>query len=408
MGHPRRDEDRDGGSPTDLGLALLAGPAHWLGGGRSITTPILAVGLVEAVAIVGLGTTVASLWLTAANPPDPGSWLWLTLTVLGVVALACPLVLRLAGGVVARLPLAVSVLLRLLGIVLLVAMSTPLLSGWRTLLWWPACVVLGADVSLTVRALGRAETVAPLWSVVAAVIVTAVVAGDGWLRSLALVALVTDAFVVGGYVLSSVFLRVMARYERELARSRRSAVELEHLDRAHWIHDEVLGELRLARVQMQSGEATIADVRRELEEIEHRLRLKQVDQVLRTGRASVAEIMQPFLRMAQAHGATLVRVPSYEVGSIKVSETTGKTLKRCFSVPVTNALLAGARELSLDVRLERDELVVEIEDDAGGYVPSDEHHGRGLTGLRGELGEDAVGVVSSNGHTTVTCRVRVE
>jgi signal transduction histidine kinase len=410
----RRSSD-ERAAQADLALALVAGPGHWFGEGQPVTTPTLAVGWAQVLSLVGLGTVVSCVWLTVRNPPEPGVALWIALTWVGVIVLAAPLLHGLTIGVRRRIPLAVSLLLRTVGVLLLVGMSTPLMEGWPILLWWPASVFLGTDVSLTMRALGRAtEGMAPLWRVLlspthvvalAVVGIAALLNDSGAIGSIARVVVVTEAFVFAGYVIVYPCLHLMARYERELQAYRQAALEVEHVDRANWIHDDVLGELRLARVRLERGETSADSLRAELDGIEQRLRLKQVDEVLRTGSASVAEILQPFLRMARSHAVDLDRVPSYEAGALRVDETTGRLLKRAFAVPLTNAVLAGARSLAVDVRHEGDALVVEVHDDAGGFEPAAEHQGRGLDSLRAELGAESVDVVSDDGRTTVRCRV---
>jgi hypothetical protein len=309
----------------------------------------------------------------------------------------------------------VSLLLRVVGIVLLVGMSTPLMSGWPILLWWPASVFLGTDVSLTLRALGRAgEGVVPMWrvllspphvSLLVVVALAAVLTDQPSIDSLALVVAVTEAFIIASYVLVYPCLHLMSRYDQELHAFRNAALQVEHGDRANWIHDDVLGELRLARVRVERGEISPAAMVAELDGIEHRIRLKHVDGVIRSGNARIAEIVQPFLRMARSHGVELTSVPSYETGAVRVNEATGKLLKRAFAVPVTNAILAGARSLSLAIRRDGDAVVIEVGDDAGGFELTEEHQGRGLASLRSELGDAAVTVASTGEGTMVTCRV---
>jgi hypothetical protein len=418
MARAKRGSAGERAAEADLAVALLAGPGHWFGEGQRVTTPILAVGWAQLLSLLGLGTVISCVWLTVAAPADPGAWLWVTLTWVGVAVLAAPLLLGLTARVRRRLPLALSLALRATGIVLLIAMSTPLLDGWPILLWWPASVFLGTDVALTLRALGRAtDGLAPPWSVLLSpfhlavlvvLVALALFTEEPTYDSIVLVIIVTEAFVVAAYVLVYPCLHLMARYERELRAYRGAALESEHLDRANWIHDEVLGELRLARVRLERPDATASDVLAELDAIEHRLRVKQVDEVLRTGGATVAELLQPFLRMARSHGVDLVQVPSYDIGAVKVGPETGKLLKRCFAVPITNAVLAGATTLSIGVEVDDGELVVVIADDAGGYEPSEEHQGRGLDTLRAELGADAVAITSDAGRTTVTCRVALD
>jgi len=99
--------------------------------------------------------------------------------------------------------------------------------------------------------------------------------------------------------------------------------------------------------------------------------------------------------MAKSNRLDLTAVPSYETGAWRVAEKTGEALTRCFAVPVANAIMAGATELSIGVSRDGNELVVEVADDPGGYEPSDDHLGRGLDVLGHELGEGSVTALSA-------------
>ena len=224
----------------------------------------------------------------------------------------------------------------------------------------------------------------------------------------ALVVLVTESFIVAAYALVYPCLHLMARYDDELQEFRSAALEAEHHDRANWIHDDVLGELRLARLRLERGETSSQELLAELDGIEHRLRLKQVDEVIRAGAATVAEILQPFLRMARSHGVDLVRVPTYETGALRVSATVGQAaqaLLRCRH----HERRPGRRAHAVDrCPPEHDVLVVEVEDDAGGYERSSEHQGRGLDCLLRELGPGTVTVdIGRRSHRLSTCRVEL-
>jgi hypothetical protein len=101
----------------------------------------------------------------------------------------------------------------------------------------------------------------------------------------------------------------------------------------------------------------------------------------------------------------LAAVPTYEVGRWQVGHATASLVKRAFAVPITNALLAGARSLEVRVSAVDGFLVADVIDDAGGFDQLAEHLGRGLCNLDADLGPGGVDFESHGAGTRVVCRV---
>lgn len=402
---------------TDRRLAVIIGPGHWLGVGQPITTPMYAIAAAHIVSLITLGTTVTLRWIDLYRAADRSAVWYVIGTWVAVAFLATPLALRLIRPTArVSLPLPVTVLLRVSGLVFLAAMPSALMVGWTNALLWPICVFAGADVALTLRALGHASRLVPSLpeallspmhvGIVAGLVLIALLPGRYALgHAFGGVLVTTETFFVVGYLFVYLSIRLFEHYDVELATARRRVFEAQQRGQAHWIHDDVLAELRLVRLRLERGELDQEELLRSMEEVEHHLRVRQLDTVVQSGTASVAEILQPYLRMAASSEIALDRVPSYEVGRWKVGQTTGMALKRCFAVPVTNAIVAGATRLSVGIRREGQFLEVDVEDDAGGYEPSELHAGRGLQVLHRELAPGVVTVTNLGGGTRVRCRV---
>lgn len=191
------------------------------------------------------------------------------------------------------------------------------------------------------------------------------------------------AVVTLGVAVFGPLLKKARRDERERLEGARAAA---HRERAHWLHDDVCSEIGYLRLELDAGMRDPSALRAKLSELDHRLRLRQLAEILHSGRARLGEVVQPYIRTAQARGVDVVEVPSFEVGSLVLDRDTGRYVQRTFAVLVANALHAGARTLSMRVNVDDNRLVIEIEDDAGGFDFSVVIPGRGLDGLRHEIG----------------------
>jgi hypothetical protein len=389
--------------------AVLRGPGRWLPPHVSSAMHALTAGCVGALAASGAIATLEADGDSRALRTG-GAWMAATL-------LALPLVWRSHGGWSTG---GVGLGVRILGLGALVAgVMVPFATEWAVALWPALGAFFGTDAALSIRSVRRLPAggmpLGPmvlsarhlLWLVLVAA--AALAFGRGWS---AVLAAVVAAEVVALVAMLTTWwgLRLAARYDNELRTSRAAVLEREHRAQAAFIHDDVVPAVRLLRQQLVRGGVpdpdSLGQVVAELEHLEHTLRDGQLEATLRSGGATVAEIVQPFLRVAQSNRVTLRGVPSRDVGSLRLGEPEGRLLRRCVAVPVTNAVLAGAQTLAVDIDTDGTHLVVVIEDDAGGFDQHPLHQGRALDQLAGEL-PDAVSVERLDGGTRVTSRVPI-
>jgi hypothetical protein len=198
------------------------------------------------------------------------------------------------------------------------------------------------------------------------------------------------AFV--GAMQSWLLERIRRRHDTELRERGRAVEEQQHRQRAHWLHDEVCSELRLLRLQLETEQLAMDEVGEQLDELDHRLRIRQLDELLQSGRVRLAEVIQPFVRRAQAHGLRVREVPRFEQASLEMDEATGRLVQRSAAVLMTNAIQAGATEIAIRAIVDADaaRLELQFEDDAGGFDHVALPPGRGLDSLQHDLAPGAL------------------
>lgn len=188
---------------------------------------------------------------------------------------------------------------------------------------------------------------------------------------------------------------------------------------ATWLHDDVLPELGLLRMRLVTGALTLDEALDEFDDLEHRLRVRQLEAELAAGGIPLATVLQPYIRMAQRAGLAITAVPSHDEARIIVSGSTGYEVKRFLAVAVPNAILAGAQQIGFHFH-DGERPATEngqrsrghsadhspgafrltVSDDAGGIDLSDPtHFGRGRANLANELGPDRL-VTSVDGDGT--------
>ena len=158
------------------------------------------------------------------------------------------------------------------------------------------------------------------------------------------------------------------------------------------MHDDVLSEVHLATLRISTGTATPEQINDELLDLDHRLRLRQLDDMMAASTPRIFEVLQPHLRRAQNLGVRLDHVPTHEVTRLELDEQCGRLLNRAVSLFTSNAINAGATRLAIDVRVVDggERLVLNVTDDAGGFDLATVPDGRGLHTLIDELGAGAV------------------
>lgn len=159
----------------------------------------------------------------------------------------------------------------------------------------------------------------------------------------------------------------------------------ERLARAEWLHDTVCAELQVARLKIAAGAIDRRGLDGVLADLEHRVRLQQLDDSMVAGRVRLSEVVQPFIRRLQDHGVAVTKAPTFGESRFEIDESVGRRLRHTLSVLVNNAILAGARGVSLRVELVGSIVEVEVADDAGGFDLHQVPAGRALDMLAGEV-----------------------
>lgn len=406
-------EVRSGG--VDSVIAALAGPLAWETDLRERSFTERAAVTASAVSLGGQIVTVIAVtwWNPNGNPVDrlvlasscclagllvPSVQVWLLATHRRVVASTSMFVLvRTAGMLLAAIGWA--------GIA----------EGPAVLLTWPIGVHLGIDYAITAMHIDRPHpishllirmVVSPLHAGLIAGLVTVAALGGSRAVGVAVDVAMSIVVVVLAGVTSYGAVNRVGLYEAERIEQVRSDERAgERRRRAHWIHDDVCADLRTVRIMLATQSPTTQELTRELDDLDHRLRLRQLEEIVAGGSVSAAEIIQPYLRRAQNSGVRLVEVPRYEDASIIVPSPAVDTFRRAVAGLVGNAVAAGAHELSIRLRHREDWISVVVEDDAGGFDLPDVPAGRGLSSLARDVGHDNLDVCRGSAGAIVTVSI---
>lgn len=395
----------------DLWFAAAAGPGPWLGGERlaPVDRLVLMGGIASALALSLAVTSTAGAALVFEG--------WLRCAAFGVVLAALVVVAFGTSERLAGLGPATVLLARTMAALAILAMTVKAYGSVQPLVLGGFGVAAGSHATVTLRAIGAefrwSEVLRRfmLSTVHAGVLSGAVVLAfspptrslraDTIDLALALYALVATATLTMA-VLSVLLNRIDAGSAGQIEAIRSSI----HRDQAHWLHDDVCSELGHLRLRLQNGLIGPDALQRSLDELDHRLRLRQIEGVLESGPARLGEVIQPFIRVAQSHGVGLRDVPTYETGAMLLPPRSGRQVQRAMAVLTANAIQAGARELAIRSAVEEGQLVIEVEDDAGGFEYTRPIPGRGLDGLAHDLGPGGLEIIRTERGTLA--RVRVE
>lgn len=412
------------GQRVDLWLALFAGPASWVDPERRATTAETATAALQLVAlaticswaVIDLGGRAGTSWWELAA-------LFACMVAL-VVFLAGPTMAwaffgrRVLENLAARPRLAAG--LRALAVVGAAMAWVVATARASVLAGWPFGLAAGCEATLSAWAIGlevrpfqwwrRFLLSGPHLGSVLALLIVLFAAGPAttWRVEVALYAtLHLVAFIAA--LTMWLLERLRGRWARDVVRHDEEVAAAEAKRRAHWLHDEVCTRLGFVQRQVEQG-LPAEQVAGELRLLDHALRERQLEELLVVGSVELAEVVQPYLRMAQQQGVRLVEVPRYEETARSVPAATGRLAKRVLANLVGNAVKAGANELALRLRSDGDAgtITLEVEDDAGGFDLADVQPGRGLDRLRNELGPSNLSVVRTDRGACVSAVVRVE
>ncbi len=388
------------GLRVDLWLAMLAGPLPWVDPDRRATGAEAAT---VATQVVAVASVVTWSGLDLGRRHSPSIFIWIGLAFIAA-AIVVPNVAWASRG--ARPPEALWGRPRLaavvrgvlvLGGLVLWALRTP---GSPILGAWPFGVAAGSEVALTLWAVGMAArpfawwrrflVSAPQIGALGALVAVGAVSHN-WPTVIAL--FVTMHLVAGLTALTLAVLQGMrVRFRTEVATRERAVSDAAARQRAHWLHDEVCTRLGFVQQKVAAGGIRPEAVVDELRALDHTLRERQLEELLVAGTVELAEVVQPYLRMAQQQGVRLVAVPSYEDTQVTLDAQTGHLVKRALANLVGNALKAGATQLGVSARVRSDEpnspVEIVVTDNGGGFDFSHLAAGRGLFRLAEELGRD--------------------
>jgi hypothetical protein len=387
----------------DRFVAIAAGPANWRDD-RHPTSADLAAGCIELAALGAILTITA----TEALDRDLGpGWLPLALVVvMGVVlvVIAGPTATwvlgRDGGNRRARFTdLRAVAALRALAFVAVVALWVVVVDGVAAHHAWLFGVATGCEAALGARAVGATMRPWRWWRhfmltygqlpTVALAVAAGLIAGGRNGVVLGLLVYLAVHFAALVAVMQCWGLEhIRQRHEAEIRQNARTIEQRQHRQRAHWLHDDVCSELRLLRLQLETQQLDVTEVAEQLDELDHRLRVRQLDELLQSGRVRLAEVIQPFVRRAQAHGLRMRSVPRFEQASLELDEHTGRMVQRAAAVLMTNSIQAGASEIAIRAAIDHDAARFELrfDDDAGGFDHLAIPPGRGLDSLRHDLG----------------------
>ncbi len=401
----------------DRWLALLAGANTWDDPERRPNITVRSTGGTQVLALsaslavlLTYATSYHELGISALRHPAP-----LALVATTLVCMIGP-ALTLFGRTQRTRPLWANLTFRSLVGLAMVGGSFGTAPGWAALLSTGLGIVIGADTSLTAYAIGWRPSPRQLWwalvsspmhlGVVGGLVGTALAVPDIDVADTLLPVYLTvhvwvalacvTAWSIGRMITTEAARNDLIRVETARSEHRRSA---------HWLHDDVCAQLRLVTLRLHRGALHTDEVVGMLDELDFALRLRQLDELLQSGSARLAEVLQPFVRNAQNHGAAVERVPTYETASAVVDRDTGQMLRHAASVLTSNALNAGATRLSFDVSVDAEQVHLAVVDDAGGFDHDDLAAGRGLWSLRHELGPGNLTIDRVDGGSRVAAHV---
>jgi signal transduction histidine kinase len=395
----------------DLWVALLAGERIWHDGPIQ---PSPRERISAGIALLGTVGTVSVIWV--AIPARFDLWrfeaidarrAWMLVLATTATLAALMLFLRyqriLRGHEAVGRPFWFEVTWRSAAFLLLTAAFAAALPRGHISGVFPVGILAGADASLTLWALGvapRTRTwawrflVSPVHFGAVGALLAVAAFGESFpaLRTLAsLYGALWVGLLVAGLTVASIN-RLAAAVDDRVAEENHDMLVSERARRAHWLHDDVLSEVHLASLRISSGSATPDEINAELRDLDHRLRLRQLDDMMSAGAPRVYEILQPHLRRIQNLGVRLDSVPSHDVTRIEVEQECGMLLNRAVSLLTSNAVNAGATRLAIGLQLVdgATRLRLTVIDDAGGFDLAAVPDGRGLSTLMDQLGPGAV------------------
>lgn len=394
---------------------LVAGGNPWRGSGEQHEAWQRMIAVAEVIA---LGAGAMALWRHDLSA-RPGV---LAVAICGTAALALLMVLPISrafgmSGWPQRF--GVALVIRVLLMSIAVASLGIVLPGWASLWALPIAIGAGADAVLTCNEIGWTPRPFTWWrrflvspahalAVGALLVVVATNSGSGMTALIAVACfhvwlLTTSA---SAWVLSELGRLQAAERSKEID----DVIALERRQRAHWLHDDVCAELHAVALRLQTSDLGPQDAVHLIEEVDHRLRIRQLEELLDSGRARVGEILQPFIRKVHNSGVAITAVPSFEACATMLPARAARLVSRAAMELTTNALEAGATEIAygVDIDDQQGRLRLTVLDNGPGFGMSQVPTGKALWTLQRELAGGGISITSSpSGGAAVTAELLV-
>ncbi len=396
----------------DTWVALLAGSNAWASGERDDEAWNRLLALVQVFAV---SVTIGTLWWVQAGEPDHR----LPLAAIGTAALlvlSVHPIMRVVDLHPRSLRVRTNLAFRVGALGVTFMSIYALMPGWYTLWCTPFAVAAGVDASLSCSELGwRARP--GLWylqflrsgfhlGVVGAVVATFAIGGSSRLSVVVPLFVVLHVWLVVAVTTLWMISTLHDVDHAARAQALAEVVESERRIRAHWLHDDVCAQVRLVSLKLQTNASTVEEVMGMLNDFDHQLRLRQLDELFGSGSVRIAELLQPYIRHAQNHGVHIKGVPGFEEAAVQLSEKGARLAARAANVLTSNALNAGATTIAYEVRADADFLHLAVVDDGPGFSFADVPQGRGLWALIHDLKPGGVAIDSvEGGGTTVTATI---
>lgn len=406
-----RADSRSGDLDLDLWIAIAAGEAAWADADERPHPMARAAAGMELLALAA-GVSLAWTGYLMRNTADGFAQFAPWLASGAILSLAIR-PMRLLLEVRRAVKLWASVLVRSILVTAALIGLLPNSPAYGALTTWPLAVALGIEAALASWELGITVRPTTWWKqfvlsplhlgILGAMVAVFVNFGATDERGVAIVLYVlVHLYVFIGALTAGAFDYVRLRFDDREMWAAKLAASSEHRRSAHWLHDDVSAQLKLVQLRLRRGDLDADETADALQELDHQLRLRQLDELYQSGSVRVAEVLQPFLRSAQGHGIELHAVPTFDDAALMLDERTGRTFGRAAAIITNNAIVAGATRLSVQVSSDDDHIELIVTDDAGGFDVDALPPGRALWQLGQELGTGRIESTPIDGGTQVT------
>jgi signal transduction histidine kinase len=372
--------------------------------------------LIAVVEVVALTAGASAIWRLDIGGPSSAALGYAGSTALALLLLSP--IARAAGRPVRPSRYGTALAVRLCLGLLAVASLCVLLPGWSSLWALPIGVAAGADAILTCNEIGVAPAplrwwrrflISPLHAVICCTTLLIIAVGEPSIRSTAAIALACmHVWLLATALAASLLVQLGHAHSGERSQALDDVVWQDRRQRAHWLHDDICAELHAVALRLQSQRLSTEDAVALINDVDHRVRLRQLDELLDSGKARVGEILQPFIRRVHNAGLAITSVPSFEMCAKVLSSGEARLASRAAMELTTNALESGATEIAYGVAIDDDQglLRLTVSDNGPGFGLADVTPGGGLWLLRDDLGIGGISVSHSpNGGAAVTADI---